>query len=195
MQPSDPILNVSDLRQLIYCPRIVYYTWVVPVHPPGTFLMERGQRLEEDFERLEPRRLLGHYGFSEAQRRFGVVMTDPALGLTGQADLVLEGPDRVAVVEFKATPHALGENQKVQLCGYALLAEEHFQRASPVGFALLADRKELVAVEFDEPLRAATLSALGKAQAIVREQAFPPRTPVRTRCAQCEFRNFCGDVF
>ena len=94
----DFLLNVNDLKQFVYCPRIVYYTWVMPVRPPATFLMERGHKLEEEFERLEPRRVLGRYGFQEAVRRFGVALTDSELGLTGVADLVLAARDRAAVV-------------------------------------------------------------------------------------------------
>ena len=33
--------------------------------------MERGHKLEEEFERLEPRRVLSRYGFEEAVRHSG----------------------------------------------------------------------------------------------------------------------------
>jgi CRISPR-associated exonuclease Cas4 len=194
-QVVDPLLNVNDLKQFLYCPRIVYYTWVMPVNPPATFLMQRGHRMEDEFVRLEPRRVLSRYGFQDATRHFGMQITDEALGLTGKIDLILESPDRVGVVEFKASASGLAENWKRQLCAYGLLAERHFQRPCPQGFVLLSDGGELVEVALDDGLRQQTLQCLEGARLIVREQSFPDPTPVRARCVQCEYRNFCGDVF
>jgi len=188
-------LSVNDLKQFLYCPRILYYHWVMPVHPPSTFLMQRGHRQEERFEHLEHRRVLTRYGFDEAIRHFGLEITADSLGLIGKVDLIIEGPERVAVVEFKATASRLAENWKLQLCAYALLAEQQFQRPSSVGFVVLNDREECVEVELDDAVREQTISALKQARTLVMRQEFPDPTPVRARCAQCEYRNFCGDVF
>jgi CRISPR-associated exonuclease Cas4 len=195
LQAFTPLLNVNDLKQFLYCPRIIYYTWVMPVHPPATYLMQRGHRMEEEFARLEPRRVLSRYGFEEAVRHFGMQVTDDALNLTGKIDLILENRDQVGVVEFKASASGLAENWKIQLCAYGLLAERHFQRPCPVGFALLSDKEELVEVELDDDLRQRVMQCLGGAQEVITKQGFPDRTPVRARCTQCEHRNFCGDVF
>jgi CRISPR-associated exonuclease Cas4 len=195
VRTDDPVLSVNDLKQFLYCPRIVYYHWVMPVHPPATFLMQRGHRQEERFERLEPRRVLSRYGFQEATRHFGLEITAESLGLIGKVDLILEDAARIAVVEFKATASKLAENWKVQLCAYGLLAEKHFQRPCPVGFVMLNDSEELVDVELSDPLREQMLASLRQARGLVMTQQFPGPTPVRARCSQCEYRNFCGDVF
>jgi len=194
-QTDTLILSVNDLKQLLYCPRIVYYHWVMPVRPPATFLMQRGHNQEERFERLEPRRVLNRYGFNEAIRHFGLEITAESLGLIGKVDLVLEAPERVAVVEFKATASRLAENWKLQLCAYGLLAEQRFQCPCPVGFVVLNDREECVEMELGEALRDQTLSVLKQARVLVTRQEFPDPTSVRGRCVQCEYRNFCGDVF
>lgn len=195
VRPTAPLLSVNDLKQFFYCPRIVYYHWVMPVRPPSTFLMQRGHRQEERFEHLEPRRVLSRYGFQEAARHFGLEITDESLGLIGKVDLILEEPARIAVVEFKATASRLADNWKLQLCAYGLLAEQHFQRPCPVGFVMLNDNEELVEVALDTTLRGQTLSIWKQAYGIVTTQQFPDPTPVRARCVQCEYRNFCGDVF
>lgn len=194
-QATAPLLSVNDLKQFLYCPRIVYYYWVMPVHPPATFLMQRGHREEERFERLEPRRVLRRYGFDEATRHFGLEITDESLGLIGKVDLILEEPTRIGVVEFKATASRLADNWKLQLCTYGLLAEQHFRRPCHVGFVLLSDNEELVEVELDDALREQVTSVLNQARELVMTQQFPDPTPVRARCVQCEYRNFCGDVF
>jgi len=190
-----PLVNASDLKQYVYCPRIVYYTWVMPVRPGPTYLMERGREIEQEFARLEPRRLLGRYGLEVAKRHFGLQLTDDQLGLTGRPDLVLEGDDHIAVVEFKATASEVAENQKLQLCAYGLLAEAHFHLPCPTGFLILSDRDELVGVELEPRLRQQTLEVVRLAQDVVKKQYCPEPTPVRGRCRQCEYRHFCGDVF
>lgn len=37
------MLRVSDLKQFIYCPRIVYYNYVMPVEKKTTYKMEHGK--------------------------------------------------------------------------------------------------------------------------------------------------------
>jgi CRISPR-associated exonuclease Cas4 len=189
------MLAVSELKQFAYCPRIFYFIAVQPLRPPATRLMDRGRDLQREFERLEPRRVLSRYGLEQARRHFSITLTDPGLSLTGQADLVLEAKDRLAVVEFKASAAALAENHRLQLGAYALLAERVFNRPCPTGFALFVDREELEEVAINEELRLALLETLAGMRALLQAQGFPPPTPVRARCTNCEFRNFCGDIF
>ena len=124
-----------------------------------------------------------------------MALTDGELGLTGVADLVLVSRDRAAVVEFKATAGPLAENHRVQVCAYSLLVEKHFGLPCPLAFIILKDRAEMAAIELDEAIRQQALDTACHARNVVAEQMMPPATEVRTRCAQCEYRNFCGDVF
>jgi len=195
MQALTPILAVSDLKQFVYCPRIFYFMTVQPVRPPATGLMERGQRLQEEFERLEPRRVLTRYGFAEARRHFSITLRDGELGLTGQADLLLEAEDKLAVVEFKASGAALAENHRLQLAAYALLAERKFGRPCPVAYALFADREEIEEVPLGAALREEVSKALERMRGVLERGEFPPPTSLRARCHECEYGNFCGDIF
>ena len=38
-------------------------------------------------------------------------------------------------------------------------------------------------------------SALQSINHMIELETFPEPTPVRARCTDCEYRNFCGDVF
>jgi CRISPR-associated exonuclease Cas4 len=35
---------------------------------------------------------------------------------------------------------------------------------------------------------------IGEVRRMIEKEQMPPLTPVRNRCADCEFRNYCGDV-
>jgi CRISPR-associated endonuclease Cas2 len=54
-------------------------------------------------------------------------------------------------------------------------------------------------VTFRFPMTAELLSearaALSAMQDSIGREIFPDPTPVRARCPDCEYRNFCGDVF
>jgi len=189
------MLTVGELKQYIYCPRIFYFMTIQPMRPPMTHLMERGRQLQEEFERLEPRRVLSRYGFEEARREFSITLSDHEVGLTGQLDLLLEAADRIAVVEFKASAAALAENHRFQLAAYALLGERIYQKPCPLGFAVFVDRNELEEVPIGNDLRQAVGGTLSEMRTLLRAQEFPAATPARARCTNCEFRNFCGDVF
>lgn len=189
------MLTVGELKQFIYCPRIYYFMTVQPLHPPATHLMQRGHELQGEFERLEPRRVLSRYGMQEAQRHFSLSLSDPELDIAGQLDLLLESPEKLAVVEFKASDRAMSENHRFQLTAYALLAERHFHKPCPTAFAVFVDRKEIEELPITEELRKAVRTALCQMRTVLKTQEFPSPTPVRARCTNCEFQHFCGDIF
>jgi CRISPR-associated exonuclease Cas4 len=189
------MLTVGELKQFIYCPRIFYFMAIPALRPPATHLMQRGRQLQEEFERLEPRRVLSRYGLEEAHRHFSISLSDPELDIAGQLDLLLEASDKLAVVDFKASAAAMGENHRFQLAAYALLAEKSFRKLCPTGFVVFMDRNEIEELTLSEELRQAVSEVLGQMRTLIRTQEFPSPTPVRTRCVDCEFRNFCGDIF
>ena len=189
------MLSVGELKQYIYCPRIFYFMAVQPLHPPATHLMKRGQHLQEEFERLEPRRVLSRYGFQEATRHFSPRLSDTGLDIGGQADLLLEAPDKLAVVEFKASGAVLAENHRFQIAAYALLAERSFAKPCPIGFAVFVDRQEIEELEIGESLRKEVADGFHRMRDLVSNQEFPNATPIRARCTNCEFQHFCGDIF
>ena len=192
---STTCLTVSLLKQFVYCQRIFFFQAVEGLAPPVTGLMERGRHLQEDFERLEPRRVLSRYGMEGAQRHFSLDLADVEMNITGLADLVLEAADRIAVVEFKASGGALAENHRLQLAAYGMMAERRFGKPCPLAFALFVDRGEMEEIAIDVALREHVRRTVEAMREVLTQQDFPAPTPVRTRCTGCEFRNFCGDVF
>lgn len=94
-------LNASDLRQYVYCPRIIYFRYCVPVRPPPTYKMVEGKLQHERAEDLEHRRTLHAYGLSDGERVFDVRLASQRLGLSGTLDLVILRRHEVIPVEFK----------------------------------------------------------------------------------------------
>jgi len=188
-------LRVNDLKQFEYCPRIVFYNTVMPVERKVTVKMERGKEEELRLDALESRRTLKRYELGSGERRFHVGLESARLGLSGKLDLLIVSSKGLFPVDFKYTRGRPHRNHVVQLTGYALLVEENFQAKVETGFIYLAPVHQVIAVAVTKQLKEQTLQRLAEIRAIIRDGILPPATPVRGRCEECEFRNFCGDVF
>jgi CRISPR-associated exonuclease Cas4 len=189
------LIPVTDLKQWAYCPRIVYYHRVMPAVGKPTFKMKEAVAAQDLIESLEMRRGLKEYRLEASQRRFNVWLQDERLGLSGKVDLLLTSPDQTAVVDFKLTSGEVGENQRMQLAGYSVLAEAAYGVPARRAFLYRIPDNRVFAVEITEELRKAVTTAVEEIQRMTDTQWWPPPTPVRGRCVECEFANYCGDVW
>lgn len=189
------MLRVNDLKQYDYCPRVVYYQYVMPVERKATFKMEHGKSAEERLDELERRRGVRRYGLPDGRRHFHVWLTSELLGLSGKLDLLIESSTGWYPVDFKETTGPARSNHFLQLCGYALLVEEAYQCPVARGFIYLIPTNSVEPVEMTDELQSNTLVALDRIREMIVSQRVPTATEVRARCTDCEYRNYCGDVF
>ncbi len=188
-------LRVNDLKQWDYCPRIVFYNTVMPVARKSTVKMERGKEVEIKLDALEARRTLRRYRLSEGERRFHVWVNSPALGLSGKLDLLIVTPQACYPVDLKYTRDRPRRNHIMQLAAYALLAEDAMKVPAPMAFVYLTPNDQLIRINVTDRLKALVLTRLASIRQMVQEGILPEPTPVRARCEECEFRNYCGDIF
>ena len=188
-------LRVNDLKQYEYCPRIVFYNTVMPLDRKVTFKMQRGTEAEFQLDALEKRRSLRRYKLGDGERRFHVWLHSERLGLSGKMDLLIVSSQGYFPVDFKYTQGRPHRNHISQLAGYAVLVEEQYQTTIETAFIYLAPVGELVAIKITQELKDEVLDRLWSMREMIREEILPPPTQVRARCAECEFRNYCGDIF
>jgi CRISPR-associated exonuclease Cas4 len=188
-------LRVNDLKQYAYCARIVFYQYAMPVQRKPTFKMEHGKKVEVRIEQLEQRRKLREYGLAEGVRKFQVWLSSRALGLSGRLDLLITTAAAAFPVDFKDTLDQVRRNHHLQLCGYALLVEDTLGLPVPRGFIYRVPRDEVSVIDMTAALRAEVVETLSAMRKMIRSEHMPPPTPVRRRCVDCEYRNYCGDVF
>jgi len=146
-------------------------------------------------EQLEVRRTMREYGFEGAVRKFGVWLEDEDLGLAGKLDLLLETDNEAAIVEFKLTSGEVGHNHRLQLAGYALLVERKLAKAVKCGFVYRIPDGKVFPVPIDETLRHEVRQAMVEMREFVSDGCLPEPTDVRKRCEECEYANYCGDVW
>lgn len=188
------MLTVSDVKQLGYCARIVYYTYLLGGRRPTTFKMDEGTRAHEEEARRELRRSLHAYGMAEGERRFDVSLRSERLGLAGKLDMVILGEDEVVPVDFKHGTARPGRNHRYQLTAYALLVEEAWHKPVRRGFIGLIPLREAVPVAITPLMREEVRRELARAQGMIAREEMPPPTRMRGRCRDCEFRRWCNDL-
>jgi CRISPR-associated exonuclease Cas4 len=190
----DP-LAVTELRQWEYCRRVVYYHQLMPGAGQSTYKMREGERAQEMIESLEMRRTLREYGLENAERQFGVWLSDERVGLSGKLDLLLKGDRSAAVVDFKLTSGEVGENHRMQLAGYAVLVESVLGLPVTQTFLFRIPDNRVFAVPVDRDLRERVVGAVRAMQRLRETEELPPPTDVRSRCTECEYANYCADIW
>jgi CRISPR-associated exonuclease Cas4 len=213
------MFTVTDLKQMGYCPRIPFYRYCLPgVHVAPTYNMQHGAEAGQTTEDLEHRRSLRAYGLREGERQFDMPLTgqivDPSTGdafeLNGRLDmLIIAGaagdPAREWIpVDYKDSMSGgdgkrrirsiIQRNWQVQVAAYALMLEAAHGIAIQRGFIYFIPRKRAMEVPIDAALRGETFEILRQLRENIARERMPAATPVRARCAACEYRLLCNDV-
>jgi CRISPR-associated exonuclease Cas4 len=186
-------LTVTDIRQHVYCPRIPYYRYTLPLERPVTAKMDLGKEEHGTTSTKESRRTLKAYGIKEGERRFGVDLYSENLGLRRKIDMVISTPHEVMPVEYKMAA-GIGLHHKYQLTAYAMLAEHTFGGTVTRAFVYLTPVKRALEVPITSAMRAHVKKILAGLHDSIENERLPHPTPHRKRCTDCEYRRFCGDV-
>ncbi len=192
--PTPSTLTVSDVKQFIYCPRVVYFTYALPWRRPTTYKMQEGKIEHEHVAELEQRRSLRAYGLVEGERQFNVSLHSERLGLTGKLDMVIQTGGEVIPVDFKNSGAGVGLNHKYQLAAYALLVEDRWEKPVRRGFIYLVPLKKAHEVVITPNMRLFVRQVLDKIRGMIAGESIPPTTRQKARCRDCEFWNFCNEA-
>lgn len=186
-------LRVSDLRQWIYCPRVLWWTHVCPVGKVASFKMRQGMLKEQRLQRLQKRRTLHAFGLRAGTVQCNVNLHSSRLELSGRLDLLIRVGPFCYPVEIKTTSGPVRLNHRLQLAGYALLLEDLYGYPVSHGYVLRLPADEAERIEIDEPMRAMTRQTIAAVRSMIASESFPPASCL-SHCADCEYRLYCGDV-
>ena len=186
--------TVTDVRQYSYCPRIPYYTYVVPLVRPVTRKMSEGQEVHREQGERERRRNLSKYGLTgDIERHEDIALYSVRLQLSGRLDMVLITPDEAIPVEYKNGRGPVSLNHKLQLAAAALLVEERWDLPVRRAFVHFVPTGRHAHVAITDELRTKVQEELTAMRGMLETERMPDPTPVVGRCVECEFRRFCND--
>jgi len=194
MPDSDSLLyTITDLKQHIYCPRILFYHTCLPDIRPVTVKMRAGIATHEDEHRRSARRTMLVDGINSGKRDYNLRVQSSRLNLSGQIDEVVWLDDEAIPVDYKLSSK-VGFHFKVQLTAYALLLEDVYNVRVQRGLLYLVKSRKTEEVIVTAKLRRTVAEALQQMEHITQAETMPEPTDWRQRCIECEFRRFCNDV-
>ena len=187
--------RVTDLKQWVYCPRVLYYQVCLPDVRPVTYKMEAGKEAGQAEEGREARRSLRTYGLKEGRREFEIPLLSSTFGLRGKPDMViwLDESHEVIPVDYKLSEIA-GEHFKLQIVAYGIMLEEISGYTAKRGFLYSIPARKAEEVKIDKRGREKLQLALTEMHRILRYELMPEPASNHNKCLACEFRRFCNDV-
>lgn len=188
--------RVIDLKQWVYCPRILYFHHCLPRIRPTTYKMKAGTEAGQNEEGREMRRSLRAYGLRAGRRAFNLPLNSERYGLRGKADMVIfreEEPEEIIPVDYKLSKKA-GKHFKLQLLAYGLMLEDEYGVPATRGFLYFIPERKAQEVRFTPRLRKNFLDILDNMLGMLHSEKMPEPSKNRRKCVSCEFRRFCNDV-
>jgi CRISPR-associated exonuclease Cas4 len=189
------LFRVTDLKQYLYCPRIVYYAYCLPQVRPVTAKMTAGEQAHLDEEGREQRRSLRCYGLSSGEREFDVWLESESLGLRGRLDMAILVPGVEAIpVEYKDSTRRAGMHWILQVVAYGEMLAEQSRLPVRRGFLYAIPTRQSEAVTLTPARRAKLRETVEAMRDMVARERMPDPPRSRRPCLTCEFRRFCNDV-
>ena len=190
---SDVWFNVTDVRQYLYCPRLLHFRLSQPLKHRTSYKMEEGILMHQRAGELERRRSLKAYGLTDGKRRFNLELASERLGLRGKLDMLIEREFESTPVEFKHAHDGDQTNHRYQLTLYALMVDELGLKPVRRGFLFYLLDGVAREVVVTEGMRRYVTRTLREMRAMAGNDLMPAGTLRLGRCSPCEYLRFCND--
>ena len=185
-------IPISLFRQYTFCPRIVHFQLIRNYQPVYPYWVEAGQEEHIEREKRIQKKLPRLLKRLKGKVRFHVRVSSRR-GFYGIVDAVIETANEQIPLEFKTGVQSLNRGTMRQLTGYSLALEEKTGKPSPFAYILYGRRTKLTHVRIGPKERDDFENTLASIGNLLRDGSLPPSGAAPTRCAQCEFLNFCND--
>ncbi|MHA1380734.1 MAG: CRISPR-associated protein Cas4 [Candidatus Helarchaeota archaeon] len=185
----DIYLTSEDMRQYVYCPRVIYFRYVMHIRPQSTFKMTRGEEIHEKEVRKKSKDIEG-----QLTKYYNLYIQDRELNIAAILDYLEFDGTQATPVDIK-TGHCyqdpISDHHLAQLLFQAILVEMKFKIAvNKVKVVYKKDRSERTyPVSVDDKVK--ILKNINKIRNIVKNEMIPPPTPNAAKCVDCEFWNYC----
>lgn len=191
------MITVSDVKQYLYCPKIIYFDHVLHVPKPADEKLKTGKEKHDSITAKEKRRkgaLFYDPELDRAEKMFRVFLESSTLGLRGILDYLVRTDNEFIPVDYKFGLSRNGGvhlNHKYQLAAYALLVEESFKTTVKRGYIHYSKDKVNVQVDLNDEIRRRALKMIREIGRIIQEQIEPIGTRNTGRCTDCEYSRYC----
>ena len=188
------MLTATDLMKYVYCPRIIYFIYILKRSQMVTKKEEKGIQKESDFQRKGKRtKVVKNY--PKLPKMMKVSLTSENLGIKTIADSIMINEREKEAYPIQAKyaypPRSIYKTYKLQLAMEAMIIEERMGYNVPYGFIKFLRSGELIKVMLHDSLKLEVMKSFGKIGKILSSETIPRRTKYRKRCTDCCFKNIC----
>ena len=196
---AEDFVSVTDIKQYVYCPRIVYFDMVLHATPIFGSQQEDSKELHEDYVEKELRRKDAVYyspEFVGAEKFLFTSLSSSMYGLQGNVDCIIKtaGTEYVPV-EYKNMNSDRGRvcmQHKYQLVGYALLIEDNFDTVVKRAFVDYIPEGLILQFEITPTMKIFVKRVLGHIRRIIKDEELPPIRVAKYKCAGgCGHKQIC----
>jgi len=184
-----PIVTAEDVRQFVYCPRIIYFRYVQRIRPPRTFKMKKGQDQHEEEVRVKDVELS-----DTVSKYYNYYLIDKKLGLSAILDYFESDGTEATPVDIK-TGHYYGDtisdHHLAQLLAQALLLETQLHLLVRYIKVIYTQHEKIFTYEIGIDDRLRLLRHIDQIQQIIQEEDIPQPTSNHAKCKDCEFWIYC----
>lgn len=188
---NDISIPINLLRQWCFCPRVVYYQELLNIKTSKPLWVAQGEDFHIKISHIEKRRSFIKYGLINAKRHFNVNIKSEKYCLHGIIDCVIETDEQVFIVEHKINPKPNSLGHQLQLCGYAIIAEEIYKKPCTTGF--LASDKTSFEINITNELTNKLITTIQNIKSMLDLASKPDSSATEYQCVQCEYINYCND--
>jgi CRISPR-associated exonuclease Cas4 len=192
---AQPMLTPTEVMEYLYCPRFTYFLNVlrIPQYEERRYKVLKGRWVHE--QRKKHNRHYLRKRIPTVRRELDVYLADPELRVRGIVDEILHLRDGSLVpIDYKFTPYrkVIYRTHKVQLTLYALLIERTYQRVVKRGYLIyIRGGNKVLEIEFSDGSKQQAIKVVKDIFSIIHGERLPGRTPYKTRCMDCTYKNIC----
>ena len=196
---AESFVSVTDIKQYIYCPRIVYFDRVLHATPMFGSQQKDSKELHEDYVSKEMRRKDAVYyspEFVGAEKLMFTSLSSSKHSLHGNVDCIIKtAMGEYIPVEYKNMNSDKGRvcmQHKYQLVGYALLIEDNFDTTVKRAFVNYIPEKLILQFEITSTMKTFVKRVLGHIRRIIKDEELPPIRVAKYKCdGGCGHKQTC----
>ncbi|MBD3198142.1 MAG: CRISPR-associated protein Cas4 [Candidatus Lokiarchaeota archaeon] len=184
----NPIIGSEEIRQYVYCKRIIFFRHVLHAPMKQTYKMEYGVKKHEKLQEIANKEK------EASQKYFNVYLTDPDSSLVGLIDYFEFDGNEAYPVEIKSgnlPPDGLDNPHKLQVAAQALLIEKNFDFLVKKVRIFYTKHHELVEYPIDIEDKLKVLKIVEEIETLIDREKIPEPTKHQGKCVDCECKSYC----
>jgi len=185
---NKPIIGTEEIRQYVYCKRILFFRHILKAPMKQTYKMEYGMKKHEELEKLSNK------AKNSTQKYFNVYLTDIDIGLVGLIDYFEYVGDEAYPVEIKSgniPPEAIENPHKYHVADQALLIEKNFKFLVKKVRIYYIKHKKFVDYPIGIEDKLEMIKLVKNIQDMLISEQMPEPTNNKGKCKDCECKNYC----